>query len=174
MRRFFIFIISVVMLTSCGGGGRQADDSAGGMPSWISQTVALLERERLSIGDSVRLSEHYFLRLHLVDEARRCQADKDRHVSLDGSPDRLIEMMNRHGALAQHSYHPRHEGLRTTVLARKVEQAARLSVSPDEAERRAGEVIDTEIDFLPRLVFMLGAEYTPLEFAGRDVRQLKN
>ena len=73
--------------------------------------------------------------------------------------------MSRHGALTENAYHPRHGRLSHAVLARKVETAVRSSRTEAEALQRTADVVDEEIDYLPRMVFLFGAEYTPLEYA---------
>ena len=166
MKQFFnIFVaIFVTFFIGCSKSSR-GDAAVSAMPSWIGATVSFLENERRQIGDSITLSPYYFLRLHLLSEARRCFSDNDSHVTLSGTPQQVLQLMSRHGALTENAYHPRHGGLNHAVLARKVETAVRSSRTEAEALQRAADVVDEEIDYLPRMVFLFGAEYTPLEYA---------
>jgi hypothetical protein len=159
--------LSVIIVLLCIGCSQSGEDTSGNtsLPSWIDATAGFFESERCLVGDTITLSRDYFLRLHLLSEARRCFGNTDTHFSLAGTPEMVMQMMTRHGALTANSYCPRHGQVNYQVLARKVETAVRSSRSVDEAEQRAADIIDIAIEYMPRMVFLLGAEYTPLEYA---------
>ena len=157
-------VIIVLLCIGCSQSSESISDNSS-LPSWIDATAGYFESERCLVGDTITLSRDYFLRLHLLSEARRCFGNADAHVSLVGTPDMVMQMMTRHGALTANAYSPRHGRVNYQVLARKVETAVRSSRSADEAERRAADIIDAAIEYMPRMVFLLGAEYTPLEYA---------
>ena len=163
LRTYLPGIIFLLCMSCVQSGERISDNTS--LPSWIDATAGFFESERALRGDTITLSRHYFLRLHLLAEVRRCYGDRDAHISLSGTPAAVMQMMTRHGALTDNAYRPRHRRVNCQVLARKVETAVRSSHSADEAEQRAADIIDATIEYMPRMVFMFGAEYTPLEYA---------
>ncbi len=138
---------------------------------WIYGMLATIESDRLMLGDSVNLSVDFLARHLLQDEAHRCYFDeKKSNISLRGMCSRALALLQQYGAMPYESYHSGGEGKGQrgadyTVLARKVAQMAHGCTSLEMFDGKLNDLLDREIDFMPRVVFMLGAEYTPLEFA---------
>lgn len=134
---------------------------------WAYAMLAVIESEHLAVGDSVNLSTDYVARQYLMEQTRRRYLSGGRH-SIDhrGMMPMLIHLIHRYGAEPESTYHIK--GGRTAnyhVLGRQLARIADTSRSLAEAERRADTLFDQRIGFLPRFVFLYGAEYTPLEFA---------
>ncbi len=138
---------------------------------WIYGMLATIESDRLMMGDSVNLSVDFLARHLLHDEARRCYFEgKKGEISLRGMCSRTIALLQQYGAMPYESYHSGGEGkdrrgANYTILARKAAQMAHGCTSLEMLDGKLENLLDQEIDYMPRVVFMLGAEYTPLEFA---------
>ena len=136
---------------------------------WIHAMLATIETERLMQGDSLTLSVDYVARMMLQEEARRRYLSKGTTaISLRGTMPMTLHLMERHGAELFASYHAR-DKVNYGILRGKVEQTTDMMLSRkqglEQLEKAVGELLDSAIDFMPRFVFMYGAEYTPLEFA---------
>lgn len=174
----------VLVAASCGDGQRKPHQSGGpkltdevtikttpvkdqgrGPLCWAYAMLATIESERLMIGDSVNLSPEYYGRMMLQDEARRYYFSRRRgNISLRGTSAMLLNMMQSYGAMPFDSYNSRHS-INYNVLARTAQQMADASTSLEAMDGRIGSMLDREMGFLPQMVFMLGAEYTPRQFA---------
>ncbi len=137
---------------------------------WIYGMLATIESERLMLGDSVNLSVDYLARPLLMEEALRCYFSKEGTVRMRGMASRALTLLQRYGAMPYESYHyGGTEGMERAAsykaLARAATQMARACTSVDMLREKLDRMLDERVDYLPRVVFMLGAEYTPLEFA---------
>ncbi len=189
-RNFSLSILSLLLLLlSCSrpqpervkGGGEFRDEvvvkttpvkNQGRSPlCWIYGMLATIESDRLMMGDSLQLSVDFLARHLLLDEARRCYFDgSGSTISLRGMSSRTLTMLQQYGAMPYESYHHGGErngyvGANYTVLARKAAQMAHACTSLEMLDEKIGGLLDEEVDYMPRVVFMLGAEYSPLEFA---------
>lgn len=130
---------------------------------WIYSALAVIETDRLVIGDSVNLSTDYLVRRLLSDEAL--------NVHFGGSAPKLrgmmptaLRLMEKYGIVGYDAYHARQE-VNMNALARKMARAASARSTVEKMRNRVESLLDTEIGYLPMRVYMLGAEYTPVEFA---------
>ncbi len=131
---------------------------------WAYAMLATIETEHLMVGDSVNLSPDYPARMLLREQAQRYfLTGGAQRVSLRGMSSMLLRLTETYGALAYDAYHNL-QGVDYDVLARKAEMTARASASLGQMDGRLDDLLDREVGFMPRYVFMLGAEYTPLEF----------
>lgn len=137
---------------------------------WTYAMLSTIESEHLMQGDSVNLSPAYVARMSLRDEALRYYLGQGHYtITLRGMGSTLLGRLQKYGALPFDSYPDRHP-VNYYVLMRKIEQMARAF-----AARQMGlqayltavdRVLDDSLGYLPgRRVFMLGAEYSPREFA---------
>lgn len=131
---------------------------------WLYGMLATIESEHLMAGDSVNLSPDYLARMLLREGTTRYFfSRRQSDLSLRGMAPMALFYMARYGMEPYDSYHGDSTDYR--LLARKLMYAARTSRSLSLLASRTETLLDEQINFLPRLVFMLGAQYTPLEFA---------
>lgn len=136
---------------------------------WIYAMLAAMETTHLSQGDSVNLSPAYAERALLLEAASEGYLTQGgARQTTRGMAQRLIDLMDRHGMVPYDAYH-RGERSNATVLLRKVRGVVGQSVAGRlglaSCLRRVGRVLDEDLGPAPRRVYMLGAEYTPQEFA---------
>ncbi len=132
---------------------------------WAYAMLATIETEHIMAGDSVNLSPHYAARCLLAEEARRSflAGNKGTAVSLRATAPKLLRLLHDYGTMPYDTYNA--HGMNGNTLARRIALAAAQSHSLNEADDRARRLLDTYIGFLPKRVYMLGAEYTFKEFA---------
>ena len=139
---------------------------------WAYAMLATIETEHLMHGDSVNLSVDFVARALLKEQfverymAESSRGDRD-EISTRGIMPMLIRMIQTYGLTHYDAYH-RKKDCNYRVLCRKLNQetASRLRLHGAEAlQRHIDDVLDEAIGPVPRYVFMLGAEYTALEFA---------
>lgn len=179
--RHLVLLLSLLILMSCGR--RQSPsprarlhvdlmlpttpvkDQGRSVLCWDYAMLATIETEHLVQGDSVNLSPDYLARRFLEEQARLCfLSGGRREVTLRGMGSTALNLLQRYGLEPFDTYH-NYDGVNYEVLARKVTQVARAAGTLTQMDSRLAAMLDDEIGFLPRVVFMLGAEYTPLEFA---------
>ena len=132
---------------------------------WAYAMLATIETEHIMVGDSINLSPHFAARCLLAEESRRCFLDttKTTTASVRCMAPTLLRLLCDYGALPYDSYNA--PDMNGSTLARRVTLAATQSHSLREAERRTQRLLDEHIGFLPKRVYMFGAEYTFKEFA---------
>ena len=132
---------------------------------WVYAMLATIETEHLMQGDSVNLSPDYIARMWLAEQARFCYLSRGtRAINMRGMPSMTLGLLEQYGLEPYDAYH-NFDGVNYRVLARKAMQIARASTSLAMLDTRMADILDHDIGYLPRTLFMLGAEYTPLEFA---------
>ncbi|MBQ6653139.1 MAG: cysteine protease [Prevotella sp.] len=132
---------------------------------WIYAMLATIETEHIGRGDSVSLSADYLIRQYLAEQIRSCFLSKGRRsIRQRGMATMLLHLLQREGVMPTHSLRPKRDA-DYGVVARRLTQAATMEYTLADVNRRADELLDEATGFLPKYVFMLGAEYTPLEFA---------
>ena len=136
---------------------------------WIYAMLATIESEHIARGDSVNLSPAYVARMLLRNEAARhyfsCGSQP---IRMRGMCSMLPALLEKNGVVPYDAFEGAEEP-NYRVLGRKLAHQAYLN-----ATRRCGlrqlysdvdQMLDRDIGPVPRKVFMLGAEYTPVEFA---------
>ena len=128
--------------------------------------LATIETNHLMQGDSVNLSTDYVARQLLMESARRYYLSRGTiPINMRGMGTRLLTLIQTYGAVpfdAYHAYHP----VNYNVVARKLQLASRSTTNFNHIDSRANSIIDEAVGYLPGpKVYMLGAAYTPLEFA---------
>ena len=132
---------------------------------WVYAMLATIETEHLMQGDSINLSPDYIARMWLAEQARFCYLSKGKHtISMRGIPSMTLGLLEQYGLEPYDAYH-NFDGVNYRVLARKAMQIARASTSLAILDTHMADILDHDIGYLPRTLFMLGTEYTPLEFA---------
>ena len=126
---------------------------------WVYAMLATLETEHIMRGDSVNLSPDYVARMYLSEQASRRRllpnkiVQKEADITTRGMCTMALNLIQTYGLQHYDAY--RHKpDMDYNVLCRKLDKG-------NDAEK----LLDKYIGPLPNQVFMLGALYTPLEFA---------
>src|SRR3712207_5984713 len=78
----------------------------------------------------------------------------------------LLHLIHTYGLAPYDSYHATDPLPNYRVIARRLELAARHASSLQTLQRSVSTIMDQAVGFIPsQYVYMLGAVYTPLEFA---------
>ena len=132
---------------------------------WIYAMLATIETEHLAAGDSVNLSADYASRMYLYEQTLRHYLSAcSMPLNMRGMAPMLIRLIGQYGIEPYSTYGPQ-EPANYNIVSRKVAQLAKTCHSFEQLNDNYNRLMDQEIGFLPRFVFMAGAEYTPLEFA---------
>ena len=137
---------------------------------WAYAMLGTIESEHLMKGDSINLSIAYIARMMLHEKALECYFSKGKkEISIRGMGSMLIHYINKYGALPYDSYEDP-KNINYKVLCKKVEQVCHGAIVKGAGIKKLhgelDELFDSELGYMPApQVHMLGAEYTPLEFA---------
>ncbi len=195
MRNLVIAIFSALILASCGYKSQPSANSSShsckedNLPAdvklirttpvknqgkselcWAYGMLATIESEHIMKGDSINLSIAYIARMMLHEKALECYFSQGKKgISMRGMGSMLIHYINKYGALPYDSYEDP-KNINYKVLCRKVEQVCHGAISKgagiQKLHEELDELFDSELGYMPApQVHMLGAEYTPLEFA---------
>lgn len=131
---------------------------------WAYSMLATIETEHIMMGDSVNLSVDYVARKLLAEQARCHFLSRgyDR-VTLRGTMPLLLRLLGEYGAIPYDSYNE--PGINYNALAKHMVLLSNSSSDMSQLAKRAERMFDERIGALPKKVYMLGAEYTPEEFA---------
>ena len=193
-RSIILYLLAALLLVSCGYQGKSSSPSSqdGGknnLPahirlisttpikdqgeselSWAYAMLATIESEHIMKGDSVNLSVAYIARMMLQEKAIEYYLSQgSKPISMRGMASMLIHYIDKYGAQPYDSYEdPKDINYKT--LCRKVEQLCDAAISQKSGFGKLKDdldnLFDQEIGYMPaKQVHMLGAEYTPLEFA---------
>lgn len=134
---------------------------------WVYAMLAAIETDHLAMGDSVNLSPLWLAR-HSLDEQAVETYFTSRRISLRGTLPEAMRLINNYGICAWDAYHP-DTNISSRVLSRKIEKLANQFSSQKKGTEKLRtsvcDLLDNDLGPSPRYVFMLGAEYTPTEFA---------
>ena len=126
---------------------------------WVYAMLATLETEHIMRGDSVNLSPDYVARMYLSEQANRRRllpnkvVQKEAGITTRGMCTMALDLIQTYGLQHYDAY--RHKpNMDYNVLCRKLDYG-------NDTEK----LLDKYIGPLPNQIFMLGALYTPLEFA---------
>lgn len=131
---------------------------------WAYSMLATIETEHIMMGDSVNLSVDFIVR-HLLAEQARCHflsKGYDR-ITLRGTMPLLLRLLGEYGAMPYDAYN--NNGLNYNALGRRLQLLSDASTDMSQLATQAERLFDERIGALPKKVYMLGAEYTPEEFA---------
>ncbi len=137
---------------------------------WAYAMLATIESEHIMKGDSVNLSVAYVARMMLQEKAMEYYFSQGKKpISMRGMASMLIHYIDKYGAIPYDSYEdPKDTNYK--VLCKKVEKLCDGAIAKKEGINHLKEnldaLFDQELGYMPaKQVHMLGAEYTPLEFA---------
>lgn len=137
---------------------------------WAYAMLATIESEHIMKGDSIDLSVAYIARKVLHDKALDYYFSDGKHpIKMRGMGSMLIRYIEKYGAAPYDSYEDPKD-VNYSVLARKVERLCKAALAQKTGLAKLHEQLDdllnTEMGYLPaKEIHMLGATYTPLEFA---------
>lgn len=131
---------------------------------WAYAMLATIESEHIQMGDSVNLSVDYVARHLLVEQARQHFLSRgyDR-ITLCGTAPLLLRLISEYGIMPYDSYNA--PSLNYNALAQRVQTMSNTSTDLSQLSQRVQRLFDERIGYLPKNVYMLGAEYTPQQFA---------
>ena len=177
MKKGIFIFLTCLVLVSCGQQRSRVDipkekftidlrlpttpvkDQGASSLCWVYGMLATLETEHIMRGDSVNLSPDYVARMYLSEQANRRRllpnkiVQKEAGITTRGMCTMALDLIQTYGLQHYDAY--RHKpDMDYNVLCRKLDQG-------NDAEK----LLDKYIGPLPNQVFMLGALYTPLEFA---------
>lgn len=176
-----ILLIATVLTVSCGQGHAHRDgapvftdevrlpmtpvkDQGRSSLCWVYAMLATIESEHIGQGDSVNLSADYVARQWISRLTRECFfSGGAREVSLRGMMTMLPPLISKDGLMAYDAYHG--DGTDYDALCRRMTRLAATAPTLRILESRMSSVLDEHIGAAPQRVYMLGAEYTPEEFA---------
>ena len=181
MKAFAVVIVAVACLCSC---GRKAavrpvftveamnritpvKQQGGSACGWVYAMLAVIESDRLMQGDSVNLSPAYVVRRVLERRAERSYLSGGAEgVDAAGMAPGLLAALEEFGAMPYDSYR---SDCNYDVLCRKLTRMSQAAAARRDGVGRlrgnVADVLDRDINPLPRHVWMYGAEYTTREFA---------
>jgi len=177
MKKSIFIFLTCLVLVSCGQQRSRVDipkekftidlrlpttpvkDQGSSSLCWVYGMLATLETEHIMRGDSVNLSPDYVARMYLSEQANRRRLlpnkviQKEAGITTRGMCTMALDLIQTYGLQHYDAY--RHKpDMDYNVLCRKLDKG-------NDAEK----LLDKYIGPLPNQVFMLGALYTPLEFA---------
>ena len=177
MKKSIVIFLACLVLVSCGQQRSRVDipkekftidlrlpttpvkDQGSSSLCWVYAMLATLETEHIMRGDSVNLSPDYVARMYLSEQANRRRllpnkvVQKEAGITTRGMCTMALDLIQTYGLQHYDAY--RHKpDMDYNVLCRKLDKG-------NDAEK----LLDKYIGPLPNQVFMLGALYTPLEFA---------
>ncbi len=135
---------------------------------WVYAMLATIESEHLRDGDSINLSATYLCRHALAEQAQRRYAAAGAHsVSLRGMAPMTLDLLQSHGAMPYDSYKANDVDFKSlaTQLTRLADSSRAHRKGIAHLDENAGKLFDDVLGFVPSWVFMLGCQYTPMEFA---------
>jgi bleomycin hydrolase len=189
MKKITLIILCSFLLLSC---GKQAEnnkdknpfvvdillkttpvkDQGQGSLCWAYAMLSTIETNHLMQGDSVNLSVDYIARRLFTRQALQNYLSKGKkHFNQRGMASMLIHIIQQEGAIPFDSYYSKDE-VNYNVLCRKLAKAVRTAHGFDDVQAKVDGIMDSEIGYMPApSVHMLGATYTPLEFAHSVCRE---
>ena len=111
---------------------------------WIYATLALIESERISAGDSLELSEMFLIRKYLEENADSHPND----TSFSGNPFSCLRLLERQGLITYQCY--RSQPTINWTDFRRLANKSNLQI-----------VCDTGFAYLPKTIGLYGVSYTP-------------
>lgn len=137
---------------------------------WAYGMLATIESEHIMKGDSINLSVAYIARMMLQEKALEYYFSQGKKtISMRGMSSMLIHYINKYGAEPYDSYEDKKD-INYKVLCRKVKQVCNGAIAKGagiaKLKEELNDLFDSELGYMPaQQIHMLGAEYTPLEFA---------
>lgn len=144
-------------------------DQGSSATCWAYAMLATIETNHIRQGDSVHLSVGYAVR-HLIEDNyhRFVQSKGKSKFTTRATAQTLLNIINRHG-IVPHSAYRKYEKANATVICNKARRLAETCINTTGASQRhlntLNSILNESLGAKPLQVMMLGAEYTPQEFA---------
>lgn len=188
MRKTNIFLLSIIIIFICAACSRKGNnniniekpqiilkttpvkDQGNSSLCWAYAMLATMETDHLMRGDSVNLSIAWPVRAYIKDLATQYYFSRGtKDISLRGMGSTMIHLLNAYGLQNYDSYEDTHDG-NYRVLVRKLMRVADAEASRggnlNSLNKGFDDTLDAMMGYEPaNTVHMLGAEYTPQEFA---------
>jgi len=134
---------------------------------WIYAMLATIESEHLMMGDSVNLSADFVARNVIEERVKRYFLEQgEGNLNMRGTCSELLDVINNSGITHYDSFH---SDANYKTLVRKLKRMAEISLHErkgmEKLMKNMGDLLDSEVHAKLKYVFLLGAEYTPQEFA---------
>ncbi|MBP5258627.1 MAG: cysteine protease [Prevotella sp.] len=189
MRKLAFLIIPLVMITLCVTGckdeGKTEDnmaladlrfhdelrlkttpvkDQGNSSLCWVYAMLATIETEHAMRGDSINLSTDHPARSYLMEQVMtRAMTNTRTAITTRGMAPMLIDLLMTYGEHHHSGYNSQKANY--NIISRKLSLMTNRKMSAKNTEKGANHIFDDLIGYRPKVVFMDGAEYTPLEFA---------
>jgi bleomycin hydrolase len=160
------FVVDILLKTT------PVKDQGQGSLCWAYAMLSTIETNHLMQGDSVNLSVDYIARRLFTRQAlQNYLSNGKKHFNQRGMASMLIHIIQQEGAIPFDSYYSKDE-VNYNILCRKLAKAVRTAHGFGDVQAKADAIMDSEIGYMPApSVHMLGATYTPLEFAHSVCRE---
>jgi bleomycin hydrolase len=160
------FVVDILLKTT------PVKDQGQGSLCWAYAMFSTIETNHLMQGDSVNLSVDYIARRLFTRQAlQNYLSNGKKHFNQRGMASMLIHIIQQEGAIPFDSYYSKDE-VNYNILCRKLAKAVRAAHGFGDVQAKADAIMDSEIGYMPApSVHMLGATYTPLEFAHSVCRE---
>lgn len=140
---------------------------------WAYAMLATIESDRLTMGDSVNLSPHYVARKLIEEQVETFYLTRGTaRITTRGTAPMLLKLIMKYGLTHYDAYNT---DANFNVVGRKAEKVALTAVKRqqglDDLHRHITDIFDENMKSEPKQVYMLGAEYTPLQFARSVCRE---
>ena len=182
-----ILSLTIVSLWSCNGKGEHGNeeiyhfktevihkttpvkDQGNSNACWAYAMLSMIESEHLTVDDSVNLSTAYVERMRMNEEAIKYYlADGQYRFITRGTGMTLIHSIMRYGVMPYDSYKNDFD-ISDRVVSRRLAVAGNTAINNKVRlknwQNKIDGILDDTYGPMPRNVYMLGAQYTPLEFA---------
>jgi len=136
---------------------------------WAFAMLATIETEHIMRGDSIDLSAAYVGRMFLLEQTLRHYTTQTQHeINTRGMMPMLPRLLERYGAMPFTSYRMR-DKINIKTIGGKLQHLADVAYThragTEALASDATNLLDEEMGPTPESVFMMGCQYTPLEFA---------
>lgn len=192
MKQIIIIFVAVIIMCRCGSrtgnnvqdGGYTGEfriehingmtpvkNQGFGSACWAYAMLAAIETTHISMGDSVNLSPSWAIRAMIKESYMRNVLSRGGDKgSVRATGMTLLNIIQRHGIVPYDSYPDRDgKGVSTSLLLNKTRLIAEKAVNARKGYNiympSLVGMLDETLGYGPKNVYMLGAQYTPLEFA---------
>ncbi|MBP3775186.1 MAG: hypothetical protein ILA34_07545 [Bacteroidaceae bacterium] len=135
---------------------------------WIYATLGMVESDRLAVGDSLRLSASYLVRMRCEELLEKNLAEGGRNIKAHdfaATPFHCLDLLEKNGTLVHATFRPH---LYTSWAACRSALNAK-SLRSNEARMR--NFMDTVFSFVPNAVALYGAVYSPHDLMRSVLRE---
>lgn len=170
MKKHVTLLLALSFLLAVSCGSQEDDKHQEKAIGWATAMLTTIEAEHLTRGDSVHLSSAYVLRMMIKEKAVEYYRTKgEKAIDVSGTAPLLIHYIYRYGVQPYDSYEGKKD-VRYDIVCKKImrlcDTAIVRRVGEEKLEKQVDDLLDSEMGYLPgNFVHMLGAEYTPQEFA---------